>query len=78
MLHVKDEGIGIAASDVPNIFELGWTSRPDGTGMGLAIVRRFVEEWGGKAYVAYTKVNKGTAVEIQLPVRGTKIRQDSG
>ncbi len=49
ILHIIDDGPGIAATDVERIFEPFYTTRREtgGTGMGLAIVQSFVELNGG-------------------------------
>jgi signal transduction histidine kinase len=44
---VADQGRGIAEADLPHIFEPFFTTSDDGTGMGLAVVKRFVQEAGG-------------------------------
>jgi signal transduction histidine kinase len=48
-LEVRDSGVGIAAEDLPRIFELGFTTKTNGIdrGLGLAIVWRLVERAGG-------------------------------
>nr|WP_235271526.1 HAMP domain-containing sensor histidine kinase [Halorubrum saccharovorum] len=44
---VEDDGVGIPEEDFDRVRETGYTSSPDGTGFGLAIVDRIVEahEW---------------------------------
>jgi len=47
-LEVRDRGVGIPADHLPQIFELGFTTKSNGgSGLGLAIVRRLVERAGG-------------------------------
>ncbi|MCH5374345.1 MAG: ATP-binding protein [Planctomycetes bacterium] len=45
---VSDQGGGIAEADLPHIFEPFFTTSVDGSGLGLALVKRFVEEAGGE------------------------------
>ena len=46
-LVVTDRGPGVAAEDRARIFDRFWTRRPDGTGLGLAVVRQVAEAHGG-------------------------------
>lgn len=73
VLVVEDTGPGIAEKDVPRLFEpftqidQGTTRRFDGAGMGLAIVKRLVDLFGGKIKVDST-LGRGSRFEITLPV----------
>lgn len=46
-ISVADNGPGIPEEDCERIFEPFYSTKPDGTGLGLALVKRFVEEVGG-------------------------------
>ncbi|MCX5737376.1 MAG: ATP-binding protein, partial [Proteobacteria bacterium] len=48
------------------VFDLFFTTRPDGTGLGLATVKKSIESHGGTVAVAYTGP-RGTAFRIELP-----------
>jgi signal transduction histidine kinase len=69
---VRDSGEGIAAADLPHIFDQfyrGEQSRSratGGAGLGLAIARSFVEAHGGTIRVA-SEVGQGTAFTFVLP-----------
>jgi PAS domain S-box-containing protein len=70
-LAVSDEGIGIPAKDLPNLFGIfqraGNVGAISGTGLGLAIVRRAVERHGGSIEVEST-VGRGSRFTVTLPV----------
>jgi CheY-like chemotaxis protein len=59
-LEVEDNGIGIAASDLPRLFndfqqlDAGYTKQHQGTGLGLALTRRLVRAQGGSVGVRST------------------------
>ena len=74
LVEVKDEGIGIASSELPRLFERFYRvdrarSRDSGgTGLGLAIVKHLVEAHGGTVVVE-SILGKGTTFQIRLPLR---------
>ncbi|MGV9976256.1 SpoIIE family protein phosphatase [Micromonospora wenchangensis] len=71
-LEVTDTGVGIAAEEVPHVFERfhrvpGVRSRThEGTGIGLALVRELVEMHGGTV-AATSRVDHGTTVTVTVP-----------
>jgi signal transduction histidine kinase len=72
-ITVADRGIGIAAGDLPHIFDPFYRSAAvvaaqiRGTGLGLALVDGLVRAQGGRVTVASTE-GKGSAFTIHLPV----------
>ncbi|MDH7479717.1 MAG: ATP-binding protein [Syntrophomonadaceae bacterium] len=66
LLQVKDNGCGIAADDLPKIFEPFYTSDSSGTGLGLSIVQGIVAEHEGTVTVA-SEPGSGTVFIIRLP-----------
>jgi signal transduction histidine kinase len=69
LLRVKitDTGPGIPPENLDNIFELFFTTKPNGTGIGLPVTRRIVEEHGGTIRVE-SQLGKGTTFTVLLPV----------
>jgi two-component system sensor histidine kinase HydH len=65
-LWVEDRGAGVAAADLPHVFEPYFTTKRTGTGLGLAIARKVVEALGGTIRME-SREGKGTRVEIELP-----------
>jgi len=66
-IEVADTGPGIAKNDKTTIFEPYFTSKPDGTGMGLAIAKKIIEDHGGSIEV-HSKPNFGAVFRFSLPV----------
>ena len=69
-LTVEDNGGGIAPEVLPRIFEPYFTThqKGQGTGLGLTIVRRFVQQVHGAIHV-HTQVGQGTIFTVYLPFR---------
>jgi len=63
---ITDTGQGIADSDLPHIFEPFFSTKPEGSGIGLALVYRVVEEHGGSIEVR-SRVGEGTTFTLTLP-----------
>jgi two-component system sensor histidine kinase KdpD len=68
LIRVADDGPGIPAADLENVFQPFWRGSPGGaTGLGLAIARGFAEENGG-ALCAEASATGATLV-LTLPTR---------
>ena len=68
VVAVKDNGPGIAASDLPRVFERFFTTRGEkrGTGLGLALTRALVEAHGGTVAVS-SEAGQGAVFTIRWP-----------
>lgn len=64
-IDVRDDGQGIAADVLPQVFEPHFSTRTSGSGLGLAISRRLIEGWGGRISLESTP-SVGTIVHLQL------------
>jgi signal transduction histidine kinase len=68
-IKFEDNGTGIPPDVLPHIFDMYFTTKPEGegTGMGLGIARTITQEHGGDINVEST-VNVGTIVTVTLPI----------
>ena len=64
--RLNNAGAPIATEVLPRVFELFFSTKPGGTGIGLAICQRIVEEHGGSISIE-SGVDHGTTVSIVLP-----------
>jgi two-component system, NtrC family, sensor histidine kinase HydH len=64
---VIDRGKGIDAKDREHIFNPFFTTRPEGVGLGLAIVQKIVDEHGGRILVE-SEAGQGAVFRVHLPV----------
>jgi PAS domain S-box-containing protein len=74
VLTVQDNGVGIAESDLPRVFEAFFTTRSTvGTGIGLFVAKQFVEGHGGQIEIESGRgeENHGTTVRVFLPASTT-------
>lgn len=66
IISVEDNGGGIAEELYDRIFEPNFTSKSGGTGLGLTMVRKMVEEYQGEISVK-SEVGKGSTFTIYMP-----------
>jgi two-component system NtrC family sensor kinase len=65
---VVDTGRGIPPEHLPNIFRPFYTTKGNGTGLGLSLARRIVEGHHGRIEVE-SEVQKGTEFVVTLPLQ---------
>jgi two-component system, NtrC family, sensor histidine kinase HydH len=65
---ISDNGAGIEKMDLPKIYDPYFTSKPAGTGLGLAVVQKIMEAHGGKINVE-SAAGKGTKVFLYFPLK---------
>ncbi len=66
IIRVADEGPGIPAEARQRVFSPFYTTRSEGTGLGLAFVRRVVDAAGGD--LAVENVKRGACIRLELPL----------
>ena len=71
-IQVIDNGIGIAREKLPFVFEPHFTDKESGSGIGLAITKKIVEDHDGRISISSTP-GLGTTVNIILPIRSESI-----
>ena len=66
---IIDEGVGIEDDQIPKLGEPFFSKKEDGTGLGLTVSFKIIENHGGTLRIS-SELNIGTAIEICLPVNG--------
>jgi signal transduction histidine kinase len=77
LLEISDSGPGLDLRQPSRIFDLFYTTKPGGTGLGLPIANRIVEEHGGRMAVA-SEPESGTTFAFFLPYEGPPPAQEAG
>ena len=66
LIAVGDSGIGLPDDKAERIFDAFFTTRSQGTGMGLSISRRIIESHGGRLW-ASPNAGRGAVFQFTLP-----------
>lgn len=66
LIDVEDAGPGIPADVLPKVFDLYFTTKPDGTGVGLAVTHQIIEAHGGTIDVD-SAPGRGTRMHVTIP-----------
>jgi len=66
LLRIQDNGPGITAQNLPQLFNPFFTTKPEGMGMGLSICRSIIEAHGGRIW-AESEPGQGARVCFSLP-----------
>jgi PAS domain S-box-containing protein len=67
-ISIADDGEGIAPGALERLFQPFFTTKPKGTGLGLWLSRRMIQDHGGSMEVK-SEIGKGTTFTILLPMR---------
>jgi signal transduction histidine kinase len=66
LLSVSDLGVGLPVGEVDRIFDAFFTTKEQGTGMGLSVSRRIIESHGGHLW-ACANTGRGATFQFTLP-----------
>ncbi len=69
----QDTGVGIPADKLNSLFEPYQTSKPDGSGLGLMIVQRILQDHGGEMEI-HSQEGQGSTFTLFLPLDSRRIR----
>lgn len=64
---IRDDGAGIAPEELEKVFQLYYTTKADGSGIGLPMARRLIELHGGHLTLESER-ERGTTVRLRLPL----------
>lgn len=67
VISVQDSGVGIADSDLTNVFTMGFTTREEGHGFGLHSSANAATEMGGRLYATSEGAGRGARFVLELP-----------
>ncbi len=68
IIHIKDEGCGIKPENLSRIFDPFYTTRREGTGLGLSVSQSLLSQTGGEIKVT-SELGKGSTFSIYLPAK---------
>jgi signal transduction histidine kinase len=71
VISVSDTGVGLPAEKADQIFNAFFTTKPQGSGMGLAICRSIVEAHSGRLWASANN-GSGATFQFTLPVEMTR------
>lgn len=74
-VEISDSGVGISDNDMARIFEPFFSTRRDGTGLGLWVTQNIVRVHGGRIEVK-SATGKGTAFQIILPIDSPALQSE--
>ncbi len=66
-IEISDDGVGIARNKLESVFEPGYTSKENGSGMGLLIAKTLIEQNDGELVIT-SRESIGTTVTVLFPL----------
>ncbi len=76
MITISDTGVGIQRRELSKIFDPYYTTKEEGSGLGLVIAYQIIREHSGRIEVM-SDLGKGTSFQILLPIRKQKLQLPS-
>ena len=67
LVSITDTGPGIPEENLPRIFDVFYSTRKGGSGFGLAITRKIIQEHGGRIWAENNKESRGVTFYLELP-----------
>ncbi|MEU8657660.1 sensor histidine kinase [Actinoplanes philippinensis] len=67
LVRVRDNGPGLSPDQAASAFRRGWSTKGDGHGIGLSLVRQVAQRYGG-SYDIHTAAGGGAVISVRLPV----------
>jgi signal transduction histidine kinase len=74
---VSDLGVGLPAEKIDQVFDAFFTTKTQGTGMGLSISRRIVESHGGRLW-ACANTGRGATFQFTIPTEVSALSTSAG
>ena len=69
IIYIKDNGIGISEKDLNKVGTAFYTTKKNGTGLGVCFSKEIIEKHDGT--IKYIMLDKGTLVRVSLPIKKT-------
>jgi nitrogen fixation/metabolism regulation signal transduction histidine kinase len=66
LLKIRDDGPGIPEGEIKRVFDLFYTTKEKGSGLGLPICKKIMEDHGGSIEIE-SKIGEGTTVILKFP-----------
>jgi len=66
---IEDTGVGMSEETLARVFDMFFTTKPQGTGLGMAIARSVITRHGGDLRLQ-SVLGRGTKAVVRLPVDG--------
>jgi len=77
LLSVSDLGVGLPAEKIDQVFDAFFTTKTQGTGMGLSISRRIIESHGGRLW-ACANTGRGATFQFTIPTEVSAFSPSAG